>query len=129
MTSTLLIAVGLISVALGGVSGFALLAAVDAPDTLRKFGVVDPRRIHQLHLDWIIMGCVVGFVGIAVPGLHAAFVIATALGGIVNPLTFLPMVFSRTIASTRAFQIVSFVSFCSLCIGLIGAVVTFLATL
>lgn len=129
MDGTLLVTIGLISVALGGVSGFALLAAVDTPDKLRKLGVVDPRRIQQLHLDWIIMGCVVGFAGLAVPDLHPLFSITAAIGGVVNPLTFLPMVFSKTVATTTWFKTVSFVSFCCLCLGLVGAAVTYIATL
>ncbi|WP_440312142.1 hypothetical protein [Leucobacter chromiireducens] len=129
MGSELLVLVGLCSVALGGVSGFALLAAVDAPETLRRLGVVDAKRVQQLHLDWIIMGCVVGFVGLAAPTLPAWLVVLTALGGIVNPLTFLPMAFSKTVATTQWFKLVSFVSFCSLCVGLVGACAWHIATL
>ena len=129
MGSELLVLVGLCSVALGGVSGFALLAAVDAPETLRRLGVVDAKRVQQLHLDWIIMGCVVGFVGLAVPTLPVWLVVLAALGGIINPLTFLPMAFSKTVATTRWFKLVSFVSFCSLCVGLVGACAWQIATL
>ncbi|MCW2289138.1 hypothetical protein EDF60_2840 [Leucobacter luti] len=127
--SELLVIVGLCSVALGGISGFALLAAVDAPESLRRLGVVDPRRVQQLHLDWIIMGCVIGFVGLAVPTLPDWLSIPAALGGIINPLTFLPMAFSKSIAATGWFKLVSFVSFCSLCLGLVGACVWQIATL
>lgn len=129
MWSNLLVTVGLVSVALGGLSGFALLLAVDSPGSLKKIGVVDPRRVQQLHLDWIIMGCVVGFVGVAVPGLPAWVGLTVAFGGIVNPLTFLPMAFSKSVAATRWFQSVSMVSFCSLCAGLVGASVVHIATL
>lgn len=129
MGSELLVLVGLCSVALGGVSGFALLAAVDAPETLRRLGVVDAKRVQQLHLDWIIMGCVVGFVGLAVPTLPAWLVVLAALGGVINPLTFLPMAFSKKVATTQWFKLVSFISFCSLCVGLVGACAWQIATL
>jgi len=47
-------------------------------------------------------------------------------GGVVNPLTFVPMAFSTTVETTKAFQWVSFVSFVSLSVGLIAAAAYFI---
>lgn len=125
--SEVLVAAGLISLALGAVSGFALLAAVDAPDLLRRLRVVDPVRVRQVHLDWIIMGIVMVAVGLAVPDLPPWAGIPVLFGGIVNPATFVPMAFSRTVAGTRAFQVISFISFTALSGGLIAAVMLYIA--
>lgn len=116
----IVVAAGLVSLALGAVSGFALLAAVDKPELLKRVGVVDLVRVRQVHLDWIIMGVVMIAVGLAVPNMPLWAGVLTLFGGVVNPATFLPMAFSRTVASTRTFQTVSFISFCSLSVGLIA---------
>lgn len=114
------VAVGLVSLALGAVSGFALLAAVDKPALLRRVGVVDFVRVRQVHLDWIIMGVVMIAVGLAVPDMPVWAGVLTLVGGVVNPATFVPMAFSSKVASTRIFQLVSFISFCSLSAGLVA---------
>lgn len=122
-----LLATALFSLALGALSGFAVLASVDYPATLRALGVVNPMRVRQAHMDWIVMGTVMAVTAIAnpqLPGWVAALVI---FGGVVNPLTFVPMAFSTTVHSTKTFQLVSFVSFVSLSIGLIAAAVIFIA--
>ncbi len=123
--SGLLVGVALISIALGAVSGFALLVAVDHPDRLRRVGIVDPVRVRQVHLDWIIMGTVMAVIGLAVPGLSWWATVLVLFGGIVNPLSFVPMAFSKTVATTRWFQTVSFVSFTALSVGAVLAVVEY----
>lgn len=125
----ILVAAGLISLAVGALSGFALLAAVDAPELLRRLRVVDPSRVRQVHLDWIIMGVVMVAVGVALPGLPAWAGIPVLVGGIVNPATFVPMAFSRRVASTRAFQAISFASFLALSFGLCAAAVLYVIEL
>jgi|LauGreDrversion2_3_1035106.scaffolds.fasta_scaffold38045_1 hypothetical protein len=121
----ILVFVGLISLALGAISGFAVLAAVDYPDLLVKLKVVDPGRVRQTHLDWIMMGLLMVAVGLAVPFLPVWIGTLILFGAVVNPATFIPMAFSRTVASTWVFKAVSFVSFTSLSVGLVGAVVSF----
>jgi hydroxylaminobenzene mutase len=123
--SAVLLFVGLLSLALGALSGFALLVAVDHPERLRRLGVVDPVRVRQVHLDWIIMGTVMSVTALAVPGMWTLTAGLVLLGGVVNPATFIPMAFSRTVAATRTFQIVSFISFTALTSGLILAVIQF----
>lgn len=125
--SELLVAVGLVSLALGAVSGFALLAAVDAPDLLRRAGVVDMVRVRQVHLDWIIMGIMMAVVGLAVPDLPVWAGVPVLFGGIVNPATFVPMAFSKTVATTRVFQVISFISFVALSLGLIAVAAVYIA--
>lgn len=125
---TILLAAGLVSLAVGALSGFALLAAVDYPDVLRRAKVVDFARVRQVHLDWIIMGTVMAVTALANPGLPDWIALLVLFGGIVNPLTFVPMAFSRTVAATRWFQGVSWVSFFALTTGLIASAVAFIVT-
>ncbi|MEI4743333.1 hypothetical protein [Rhodococcus erythropolis] len=121
-----LVLVGLISLALGAVSGFALLMAVDSPGKLRAVGIIVPGRIRQVHMDWIIMGVVMAVVGLAVPELSTWTVSLVMFGGIVNPATFIPMAFSKTVVTTKWFQTISYISFTSLSLGLILVVIEYL---
>lgn len=127
MVAHYLVAAGLISLALGAVSGFALLMAVDAPEKLRAVGVVSLARIRQVHLDWVIMGTVMAVAGLAVPDLSVWATSLVMFGGIVNPLTFIPMAFSKTVVTTTAFQVISYVSFTSLSLGLVLVVIEYLS--
>lgn len=113
---------GLVSILLGAWSGFALLLAVDRPGALRRVGVVDPSRARQVHLDWIIMGVLMVVVAGAIPTMPAVAAGAILFGGVVNPLSFVPMAFSRTVSTTAWFQVVSMISFLALSIGLTVAV-------
>jgi hydroxylaminobenzene mutase len=124
---TVLLATALISLALGALSGFAVVAAVDYPEVLKRAKVVDPLRVRQTHLDWIMMGTVMGVVALAVPGLPDWAAALVLFGGIVNPLSFVPMAFSKTVAAKMWFQVTSWISFVSLSTGLVAAVVFFLA--
>lgn len=122
-----LLAAALISIALGALSGFAVLASVDYPTKLRALGVVNPVRIRQAHMDWIIMGTVMAVTALANPQLPVWVTALVMFGGVVNPLTFVPMAFSNTIEKTNTFQLISFVSFVSLSTGLIAAAMIFIA--
>lgn len=125
--SSVLLLVGLVSLAVGALSGFLLLVAVDHPDRLRSLGIVDPVRVRQVHLDWIIMGTVMAVTALGVPHMTVFTATLVLIGGIVNPATFIPMAFSRSVATTKTFQIVSFASFTSLSVGLVLAVIEFVA--
>ncbi|RWU21096.1 hypothetical protein DM813_17995 [Pseudomonas alkylphenolica] len=121
-----LLATALLSIALGALSGFAVLAAVDYPAMLRAIGVINPMRLRQAHLDWIIMGTMMAVTALAVPQLPGWVAALVMFGGVINPLTFVPMAFSNKVHSTKGFQLVSFVSFVSLTTGLIAAAVVFI---
>lgn len=125
---TALLATALISLAVGAVSGFALLAAVDYPALLRRARVVDFVRVRQVHLDWIIMGAVMAVTAVANPGMPEWIAALVLFGGVVNPLTFVPMAFSKTVADTAIFRGVSWVSFVALSTGLVASAVYFIAS-
>ncbi|WP_152224321.1 hypothetical protein [Pseudomonas sp. SCB32] len=118
-----LLVTALLSISLGALSGFAVLAAVDYPAMLRAVGVINPMRLRQAHLDWIIMGTVMAVTALAVPQLSGWATVLVIFGGVVNPLTFVPMAFSTKVDSTKIFRLVSFLSFVSLTTGLVAATV------
>lgn len=74
------------------------------------------------------MGLVIVVVSPAVLQLSLLATVLVIVGGTVNPATFIPMVFSKDVASTTTFQAVSFISFTAPSVGLILAVVQRAAT-
>lgn len=116
-----LIDAGMVSLAVGAVSGFALALVVDSPDTLRRVGVVHLARVRQVHLDWIIMGLVLIGTGLAVPDLPGWASVLVLAGAIVNPLLFVPLAFDDAISQNRVYRVVTLLSFVSLSSGLVVA--------
>ena len=51
-------ALGLISFALAGVSGWLVHAVTERPDSFRERGIPQPARFRQMHLDWVMMGLI-----------------------------------------------------------------------
>lgn len=124
----LLLATALLSLALGALSGFAVLTCVDYPDKARALGVVNPMRIRQAHIDWIVMGTVMAATALAAPDMPGWIYALVLFGGVVNPLTFVPMAFSKTVDTTQAFRLISLLSFTSLSSGLVVAAGHFIST-
>ncbi|GAA1909111.1 hypothetical protein GCM10009737_07810 [Nocardioides lentus] len=116
-----LVVAGVWSLALGGVSGWAVAAAFHPSALLARVGVRHPRRVLQLHLDWIIMGCVMVAVGLAAPMTPSWALVLVLAGALVNPLLFAPLMFSQRFYTRRSYLGVSLVSFTALSAGLVVA--------
>jgi hypothetical protein len=116
-----LVAAGMVSLALGAVSGFALALVVDSPGSLERVGIAHPARVRQVHLDWIIMGVVLIATGLAVPDLPTWTSVLVLAGAIVNPLLFLPLAVDGDISRNPLYRAVTLASFTSLSSGLVVA--------
>ena len=57
MTPTL-VKIGLFEIAFAALLGWALIAHREKPGSLKRIGVIAPRRILQCHLDQIMMGLI-----------------------------------------------------------------------
>lgn len=119
--ASLLVNIGVTSIAVGALSGFVLAISSEKPRLLTRFGVVNRAPIRQVHLDWIIMGGILTAIGVALPDLSDVAVILIASGGIVNPLLFVPGIFSRTFDYTLLMRIISIASYILLSLGLLLA--------
>jgi hypothetical protein len=83
----LLVKLGICELAVGVVSGWAMIALVDRPDSLRQLGVRQLARIRQTHLDLLMQGTILALVGAAVASVPTWIGILLVLGAIVAPLT------------------------------------------
>ncbi|UJA21116.1 hypothetical protein HJD18_13440 [Thermoleophilia bacterium SCSIO 60948] len=109
---------GLISLALAGLSGWLVLAATEKPEWFRDRGVPAPRRFLQLHLDWVMMGLILIAVELLVPERPAAITGALAFGLIVNPLLFLPLAWGPGAKENPVYKLVTVASFTATSLGL-----------
>lgn len=103
-------------------------AQLALPHLIEKLGVREPRRLLQLHLDYVIMGILVIAVGAVLPDLPVWIQVLIVIGTILNPLLFLPMAFSPSASGTLWFRLVSVVSFACVTVGLTGAAVVGMTT-
>ena len=114
----LLATIGLWSLALGAVSGWAVAAMVDKPEILRRLRVKHPPRLRQAHLDWILMGLLLLAVHLTVPERPDWITALIAFGTVVNPLLFLPLAFDAGAKDTLPYRALTGVSFLALSVGL-----------
>ena len=118
-----LVKFGLVLLAVGAWTGWVVAAQLALPRLVERLGIREPRRLLQLHLDYVIMGVLVIAVGAVLPGLPVWIQSTIVVGTVLNPLLFLPMAFSPTVSGTRWFRLASVASFLCVTAGLTGAAV------
>jgi hydroxylaminobenzene mutase len=116
--------IGLIELALGGLLGWAMVAQLERPDLVKRIGIKAPRRILQVHLDYVLMGLILIGVGLAVPDLPDEFAVLLVVGTAVNPFLFVPPAFAPKVTERLPYRAVSVASFVCVTSGLIAAAVT-----
>lgn len=121
----LLIQIGLIQLAVAALSGWLVVIWRERPEWLKRVGIVAPRRLLQLHLDYVMMGLILIAVGLVVPDLPAILVAALIFGTTVNPLLFLPLAFDHKADKKLVYRVVSAISFVAVGAGLVGAAILY----
>lgn len=114
----LLTSLGLISLALAGLSGWLVVASTQKPDWFRSRGVPVPHRFLQMHIDWIMMGLLLIAVQTVAPNMPAWIRALIAFGAIVNPILFAPLAWGPKVSAHPVYRGVAIVSFSALSIGL-----------
>ncbi|MEX2195714.1 MAG: hypothetical protein WD844_10560 [Thermoleophilaceae bacterium] len=123
----LLTSLGLVSLALAGLSGWLVLLATERPEWLRSRGVVAPGRIRQVHLDWVMMGLILIAVQVAVPDLPGWIRGMVAFGTVVNPLLFIPLAWGPGVKENPLYVAITLASFTATSGGLTAVAVHALA--
>ena len=83
----LLVKLGICELAVGVLSGWAMIALVEKPEGLKQLGVRQLARIRQTHLDLLMQGTILAVVGVAVAAVPTWIGILLVLGAYVAPLT------------------------------------------
>lgn len=118
-----MIQIGLVLLAIGGLLGWGMVVMIEKPGWLKKAGIVEPRRILQVHLDYVFMGLILVGVGLAVPSLPKAIAIALVFGTIVNPFLFVPPAFDPQVTKRLWYRVLTIASFIAVSGGLVATAI------
>jgi hypothetical protein len=83
----LLVKLGICELAVGVLSGWAMIAIVERAEALKRLGVRQLGRIRQTHLDLLMQGTILTVVGVAVASVPTWIGILLVLGAYIAPLT------------------------------------------
>jgi hypothetical protein len=89
----LLIKLGICELAVGVLSGWAMIAMVERPEGLKRLGVRQLGRIRQTHLDLLMQGTILIATGAAVSAVPTWIGVLLVLGAYVAPLGLGVLVF------------------------------------
>jgi hydroxylaminobenzene mutase len=95
----------------------------EKPDWLKRAGVVQPHRIRQVHLDFLMMGLILIAVGLVLDDPPTPLAAMLIFGTIVNPSMFIPMAFDPKIDQRLWFRALGVISFIAVSGGLVWAAV------
>jgi cell division protein FtsW (lipid II flippase) len=118
-----LIQVGLIELAVAALLGWAMVVRTEKPEWLKRIGVVQPHRILQIHLDYVLMGLILIAVGVVLPDIPDAAAWLLVFGTVVNPLLFVPLAFSKDADRKLWYRSLSVVSFLAMSVSLVWAAI------
>jgi hydroxylaminobenzene mutase len=119
----LLIQVGLIELALAALLGWGVVIKTQRPQWLKRIGVVQPHRVLQVHIDYILMGLIAIAVGVVLPDIPDLAAYLLVFTTFVNPLLFVPLAFAKETESKLWFQTLSVLSFLSITVSLVWAAI------
>lgn len=119
----LLIQVGLIELAVAALLGWAVVIKTQKPEWLKRVGVVQPHRVLQVHIDYILMGLIAIAVGVVLPDIPDLAAYLLVFGTFVNPLLFVPLAFSKDTDSKLWFRTLSALSFLAITVSLVWAAI------
>lgn len=118
----LLIQVGLIELAVGGLLGWAMILRKEKPELLRRIGIKQPRVVLQIHLDYVLMGLIMIALGTVLdPPKALAWLLV--FGTVINPLLFLPGGFDPANEKKLLYRLIATVSFTAISVALVWAAI------
>ncbi len=82
----LLVKLGISELAVGVLSGWAMVAMVERPEALKRAGVRQLGRIRQTHLDLLMQGTILAAIGAAVGSVPVWIGILLVIGAYLAPL-------------------------------------------
>jgi hypothetical protein len=119
----LLIQVGLIELAIAALLGWAVVIRSEKPEWIQRIGIVQPHRILQIHLDYIMMGLIAIAVGVVLPDIPDMAAYLLVFGTLVNPLLFVPLAFSKTADESPWYRVITITSFTAISVALVWAAI------
>jgi hypothetical protein len=121
----LMVTAGTASLALGALAGWPLAMLAQGGARANRLRLREPKRLMQVHLDWLMMGILLLALAAAMPGLPNWIALLVVAGAIANPLLFLPLAIGgSTVRGHLAYRIAAAASFTVMSAGLVATAVT-----
>jgi len=118
---------GICELTVAALSGWAMVATVERPEALKRFGLRHLGRIRQAHLDLLFMGTILTSVGIAVGSMPTWVGALLVLGAFAQPLMFLPLAVSAELArSSVVYRAVNTTVLVGFSVGWVGLAIVVL---
>jgi hypothetical protein len=83
---SVLFKLGICELAVGVLSGWAMVAMVERPEALKRVGVRQLGRIRQTHLDLLMQGTILAAIGAAMTSVPTWIGILLVIGAFLAPL-------------------------------------------
>ena len=119
----LLVQVGLVELAVAALLGWAMVIKDEKPEWLTRIGVIQPHRVRQVHLDYVMMGLIAIAVGLAIPDIPDLAAALLIFGTVINPLLFVPPAFIADVDKKLLYRGLSAFSFLAMSVALVWAAV------
>lgn len=124
----LLSQLGILELAAGVLSGWAMVLTIEDPGWLRRAGVRHLGRIRQAHLDLLFQGVILLAVGLAVDPLPTWIGILVVIGAFLAPLLLGVLAFDAELQkSSTLYRTINMVVLVGFSIGWIALAITALS--
>lgn len=120
----ILVTAGTVSLAAGAAAGWPVALLAQAQGSRRRPWLREPRRLLQLHIDWLMMGLLLLALAAAVPDLPTWVRASVTAGAIANPLLFVPLAVSGSEVRQRPwYRVAAVASFTAMSVGLFATAI------
>ena len=120
----LLVKLGISELAVGVLSGWAMVAMVERPEALKRAGVRHLGRIRQGHLDLLFQGTILTVVGLAMNPIPTWIGILLVLGAFAAPLLLFVLAFDSELQrSSTIYRAINMVVLVGFTVGWVGLAV------
>lgn len=116
---------GIYELTVAVLSGWAMVATLESPETLKRAGVRHLGRIRQGHLDLLFQGTILTVIGIAMNPIPTWIGILIVLGAFAAPLLLLVLAFDSELQrSSTVYRAINMVVLVGFSVGWVGLAVT-----
>jgi hypothetical protein len=122
---SLLTKLGLFELTIAVLSGWAMVATLEAPHVLKRAGIKHLARIRQTHLDLLFQGVILVAVGVAASPVPTWIGVLLVMGAFGAPAMFMPLAVNADLrTSSTLYRAVDIVVLTGFSVGWVALAVT-----
>ena len=122
---SLLSKLGICELAVGVLSGWAMVMTIESPELLRRAGLRHLARVRQAHLDLLMQGTILTVVGLAIDPLPTWIGTLLVLGAFLAPLLLGVLAFDSELQKgSRLYRAINTVVLVGFTVGWVALAIT-----